>query len=141
MLRFSLIPVGERWIIPTEVWIKTTRRLRSVTRTARKCRRSRSTTVIPSLSSMLSPLEGKVVMWWLKRRGVLHSAWGLKVAKSRRSKVARAITAATYLEQGKIWFPRKPWRDEWDTELVTFPHSRHDDQVDVLAYAALQINT
>jgi predicted phage terminase large subunit-like protein len=55
------------------------------------------------------------------------------------SKVARATTAATYLEQGKIWFPKKPWRDEWDAELVQFPHGKHDDQVDVLAYAALQI--
>jgi predicted phage terminase large subunit-like protein len=90
---------------------------------------------------MLSPLEGRVVMWRLKRRGVLHSAWGLKATKSRSSKVVRAATAATYLEQGKIWFPKKPWRDEWDTELVTFPHSRHDDRTDVLAYAAQQINT
>jgi hypothetical protein len=55
--------------------------------------------------------------------------------------IERTMTAASYLEQGKIWFPEKPWRDEWDTELVTFPHSRHDDQTDVLAYAALQINT
>ena len=53
--------------------------------------------------------------------------------------VRRSTAAATYLEQGKIWFPKKPWRDEWDTELVTFPHSKHDDQTDVLAYAALQI--
>jgi predicted phage terminase large subunit-like protein len=65
----------------------------------------------------------------------------IRLLKPQGSKVARATTAATYLEQGKIWFPKKPWRDEWDTELVTFPHSRHDDQVDVLAYAALQINT
>jgi predicted phage terminase large subunit-like protein len=65
----------------------------------------------------------------------------LKAVKLQDPQFERATTAATYLEQGKIWFPRKPWRDEWDTELVTFPHSRHDDQVDVLAYAALQINT
>jgi hypothetical protein len=30
-------------------------------------------------------------------------------------------------------------RDEWDAELVMFPHARNEDQVDVLAYAALQI--
>jgi predicted phage terminase large subunit-like protein len=57
------------------------------------------------------------------------------------SKVARATTAATYLEQGKIWFPKKPWRDEWDAELVQFPHAKHDDQVDTLSYAALQITS
>jgi predicted phage terminase large subunit-like protein len=65
----------------------------------------------------------------------------IRLLKPHGSKVARATTAATYLEQGKVWFPRKPWRDEWDAELVTFPHARHDDQVDVLSYAALQIDT
>ena len=72
-------------------------------------------------------------------KGVLHFTGGLKATKLQDPRVARATTAATYLEQGKIWFPKKPWRDEWDTELVTFPHSKHDDQTDVLAYAALQI--
>lgn len=55
------------------------------------------------------------------------------------SQVARATTAATFLEQGNIWFPKKKWLDELYAELVTFPNSKHDDQVDVLAYAAQQI--
>jgi predicted phage terminase large subunit-like protein len=70
----------------------------------------------------------------------LQDTLPIRLLKPQGSKVARATTAATYLEQGKIWFPKKPWRDEWDAELVTFPHSKHDDQVDVLAYAALQIH-
>jgi len=60
--------------------------------------------------------------------------------RAEGDKVARATTAATYLEQGKVWFPKAEWRDEWDAELVTFPHAKHDDQVDVLSYAALQIS-
>ena len=64
----------------------------------------------------------------------------IKELRAEGSKVARATTAATYLEAGRIWFPKKPWRDEWDAELVMFPHARNDDQVDVLAYAALQIS-
>ena len=63
----------------------------------------------------------------------------VKELKPVGSKIARAITAATYLEQGNIWFPKKKWLDELYTELVTFPHSKHDDQVDVLSYAALQV--
>jgi predicted phage terminase large subunit-like protein len=64
----------------------------------------------------------------------------VKELKPIGSKVARATTAATFLEQGKIWFPkRKRWLDELYAELVTFPHTKHDDQVDVLAYAAQQI--
>jgi predicted phage terminase large subunit-like protein len=64
----------------------------------------------------------------------------IRLLKPQGSKIARATTAATYLEQGRILFPNKPLRGEWDTELVTFPHAKHDDQVDVLAYAAQQIN-
>jgi predicted phage terminase large subunit-like protein len=64
----------------------------------------------------------------------------VKELKPVGSKIARATTAATYMEQGKIWFPNADWRDEWDTELASFPHAKHDDQVDVLAYAAQQIN-
>jgi phage terminase large subunit-like protein len=45
------------------------------------------------------------------------------------------------MEQGKIWFPNAPWRDEWDTELASFPYAKHDDQVDVLSYAAQHITT
>jgi predicted phage terminase large subunit-like protein len=64
----------------------------------------------------------------------------VKELKPLGSKVARATTAATFMEQGKVWFPKaKPWLDELYAELATFPHSKHDDQVDVLAYAARQI--
>jgi phage terminase large subunit-like protein len=69
----------------------------------------------------------------------LQSSLPVKELKPIGSKVARATTAATFLEQGKIWFPKKRWLDELYAELVTFPHTKHDDQVDVLAYAAQQI--
>jgi predicted phage terminase large subunit-like protein len=84
--------------------------------------------------------------------GVEHATAGLHVVqqletslpirhlKPTGSKTARATTAATLMEQGKVWFPKgKPWLDELYAELVTFPHSKHDDQVDVLSYAARQI--
>jgi predicted phage terminase large subunit-like protein len=84
--------------------------------------------------------------------GVEHATAGLHVIqqletslpirhlKPTGSKTARATTAATLMEQGKVWFPKsKPWLDELYAELVTFPHSKHDDQVDVLSYAARQI--
>jgi predicted phage terminase large subunit-like protein len=70
----------------------------------------------------------------------LQSSLPVKELKPIGSKVARATTAATFLEQGKIWFPKdKRWLDELYAELVTFPHTKHDDQVDVLSYAAQQI--
>ena len=84
--------------------------------------------------------------------GVEHATAGLHVIqqlehtlpirhlKPHGSKTARATTAATLMEQGRIWFPRRaPWLDELYAELATFPHAKHDDQVDVLSYAARHV--
>jgi hypothetical protein len=35
---------------------------------------------------------------------------------------------------------QKHWNGLIRSQFVTFPHSKHNDQVDVLAYAALQIH-
>jgi len=40
-----------------------------------------------------------------------------------------------------VWFPKKPWLDELYAELAMIPYGKHDDQVDVLAYAAQHITT
>jgi predicted phage terminase large subunit-like protein len=65
----------------------------------------------------------------------------IKALKADRDKVARASTAATYLEGGKVWWPKRArWLGEWEAELLVFDKGRHDDQVDCLAYAALQIS-
>jgi predicted phage terminase large subunit-like protein len=63
-------------------------------------------------------------------------------------KVTRAIPAAGRVHAGRVWFPAETsgcpcgncpggvWLDEWCDELASFPQGAHDDQVDVLAYAA-----
>lgn len=53
-----------------------------------------------------------------------------------RDKVARALPATTAMEAGEVfWAHRAPWREEWDREVLTFPGSEKDDQVDNLSYA------
>ena len=45
------------------------------------------------------------------------------------------------MEAGQVFFRGEaPWLEELEHELLSFPNGRHDDQVDVLAYAALQIS-
>ena len=57
------------------------------------------------------------------------------------SKEARAIPAATRMEAGQVFFPATaPWLHDLEYELLSFPNGRHDDIVDVLAYAAADIN-
>jgi predicted phage terminase large subunit-like protein len=60
--------------------------------------------------------------------------------KPDRDKVSRALTAAARLEGGNVWWPKGArWLDEWESELLLFPNARHDDQVDALSYAALEV--
>lgn len=60
--------------------------------------------------------------------------------KADRDKVSRALVAAPRMEGGQVYFPTgRGWLDEWESELLLFPNGRHDDQVDTLAYAALDV--
>ena len=76
---------------------------------------------------------------------------GVPVAglKADADKVTRAVPAAGRIHAGRVWFPAETsgclcgncpggvWLDEWCDELAAFPQAgTHDDQVDVLAYAA-----
>ncbi len=57
-----------------------------------------------------------------------------------KNKYARAETASTVMEAGRVWFPRNaPWLADFEDELLTFPVGKHDDQVDVVAYAAIEM--
>jgi predicted phage terminase large subunit-like protein len=65
---------------------------------------------------------------------------GIPIAelKADVDKFTRAIPAANLVRQNRVWLPADaPWLDEWLDEHADFgPHAAHDDQVDVLAYAA-----
>jgi predicted phage terminase large subunit-like protein len=48
-----------------------------------------------------------------------------------KDKVNRASTTSHLIESGKVWLPRTaPWLDTLYAELLQFPSSRYDDQVD-----------
>lgn len=96
------------------------------------------------------------MMWKAYRRWDLSSIWieqvnfelaiiatarekGLPVRsiRPRGNKIVRAMPAAAKMEGGLILFPRDgaSWWDEFQSELLAFPRSRHDDQTDCLSYA------
>lgn len=54
-------------------------------------------------------------------------------------KVERANLAAPYLESGRVVFCRGAWNSELLDEALSFPHGRHDDQIDALVYAILRL--
>lgn len=56
----------------------------------------------------------------------------------RQDKVARARTVQGRMQQGRVYFPKEAvWLEKLLDELLAFPFGKHDDQVDVLAYAGL----
>ena len=67
---------------------------------------------------------------------------GLPVRRleAHADKVARATTAQVRMENGQVWFPEDaPWLPAIEHELLTFPKGAHDDFVDALAYAAIEV--
>jgi predicted phage terminase large subunit-like protein len=72
--------------------------------------------------------------------------WGMpavrEVDPGGKSKLVRATPAVIRCEAGQIYLPESaPWLDDFLAELRVFTgvNDAHDDQVDVLAYAALQV--
>lgn len=65
----------------------------------------------------------------------------IHVVKAEKDKVARALPATARMERKSIWFPpaSTPWYHEIEQELLAFPAGRHDDFVDTLSYAVLQL--
>lgn len=63
----------------------------------------------------------------------------VKALQPQGDKVSRALTLATRMEGGNIYVPADaPWLTHLETELALFPNGQHDDQVDMMAYAALE---
>jgi len=56
-------------------------------------------------------------------------------------KISRALPACARYEEHRIFHQRGPsWvQEEWEDELLKFPNATHDDQVDTVAYAAMQL--
>lgn len=63
------------------------------------------------------------------------------VDKGRQSKEDVAEYTALRLKNGTIYWPRwAHWKEEFEAELLAYP-AGHDDQVDALGYAALDVLT
>ena len=61
--------------------------------------------------------------------------------KADTDKITRSIPAQVRSEQHRAYWPAgASWLDEWEDELLAFPHGAHDDQVDTFSYAALRLD-
>lgn len=55
-------------------------------------------------------------------------------------KWARSEIAGVMCTNGRVFFPHSAWLGEWEHELLMFPDGAHDDQVDTLSYAAIELD-
>ena len=63
----------------------------------------------------------------------------IKALRPEGDKVTRALTLAARMGGGHVYVPETaPWKAALIAELAIFPKGSHDDQVDVLSYAALE---
>jgi predicted phage terminase large subunit-like protein len=67
---------------------------------------------------------------------------GLTVKKiiAKGDKKERAIAASPRMSAGMVYFPHEAWTKELEKELLFFPFGEHDDQVDTLSYALIEIH-
>ena len=80
-------------------------------------------------------VEGKPVFQAARRAGL-----PVRELRADTDKWTRAQPAAARLSAGSVYFlAGASWLAEMEDELVVFPNGAHDDQVDVLAYAALEV--
>jgi predicted phage terminase large subunit-like protein len=60
----------------------------------------------------------------------------LRELTADRDKIARLFAAVPMIERGEYYLPRSAdWTGDHVAELLSFPNAKHDDQVDVCAYA------
>jgi predicted phage terminase large subunit-like protein len=56
--------------------------------------------------------------------------------KPEGDKQVRLFVQSAKFEQGRVWFPKQPpWLQIFLEELLSFPDSRHSDQVDSISQA------
>jgi predicted phage terminase large subunit-like protein len=70
---------------------------------------------------------------------MVREGWAVRGVEAEGDKVSRSSTARIDMENGKIYFLQDaPWLLDLEKELLLFPNGAHDDQVDMLSYAAIQ---
>lgn len=65
-----------------------------------------------------------------------NGAFSVKPVKIEHDKIGRVYIQQDKFATGRVWLPRNaPYLADLETELLTFPQGRHDDQVDSITRA------
>lgn len=103
-----------------------------------RCMESIPTTERPRYAGIEDKTFGSAMLSAARRLGRAGKVV-LTPLKADTDKGTRAETAAHLMTQGSIVFVEDaPWLEELEYELLAFDNGKHDDQVDTLAYGALE---
>jgi len=74
-------------------------------------------------------------------QSLMNKGFRICELKPREDKVSRALPMQARLEAGKVYFKMGAvWLGDFERELLEFPDSANDDQVDAFAYIAFMLN-
>ncbi len=72
----------------------------------------------------------------------LKSGLPIKKLKADKDKVSRARNIQARYQSGKVYhLLGAPWLEDFENELLRFPTGKHDDQVDPMSYAGIELST
>ena len=72
---------------------------------------------------------------------LLREGLAIRSLKAETDKLSRAITASVRYENGQMYHRLgQQWVNDAEEELVTFPTGMHDDMVDTVTYAAIEVS-
>lgn len=81
----------------------------------------------PSVILIEDKASGTQLIQELQREQI----YAVRGIKPEGNKVMRMHAQTGFFEQGRVFLPTQaPWLEAYRTELISFPQSRHDDQVD-----------
>jgi predicted phage terminase large subunit-like protein len=102
--------------------------------------------IVPKLRQAYQTYGGTLIVEKASRQMSIiqeaeRSGLPIHVVRAEKDKVARALPATARMERKTVWFPpaSTPWYPDIEQELLAFPAGRHDDFVDTLSYAVLQV--
>jgi predicted phage terminase large subunit-like protein len=71
----------------------------------------------------------------LLRRETNYNVSELKTDFVRFSKIERARASSPFIEGGRVYLIKDGWNDAYLQQVGTFPNAKHDEHIDVTAYA------
>lgn len=78
--------------------------------------------------------SGKSLVQLLRRETTLNVS-ELKTDFVRYSKIERARASSPFVEGGRVFLVRDNWNEAFLQQVSTFPNAKHDEHVDITAYA------